>query len=401
MQTYANMTDFEINELQFKRKISISDMLMLKLERPELQRDLNLETVQKIVDYQSKRYSETGSFFFVGDLHVTINVQNGCLYLIDGQHRYYAILQELYKIMPEYIISLNFIKISDIRGDIYPSLEDVFILINKYTPIPKYILDCASSNLINAEGEKCTLSSNSISSKKLELNYYKLIIDQFRTYMKKEYKPYLSEAVRPRDPNISLDKMCDKIMNDSIILFQYIKDGTELFNYMKYINNKIWTKFDPEKKGNKVINKPLYAYVQYILNAENDWTSNIKLIQDFISTMETATTTTETAITAATATTETTATVPDTPVLVESTKRKHIPQKVRQDLWKKYYGENYNALCLICKQQISINIFEAGHIISAADGGGDNIDNLRPICRDCNRSMGTKNMDYYIEKYYS
>jgi hypothetical protein len=238
------MVDFEINELQFKRKISISDMLILNLERPELQRDLNLETVQKIIDYQSKRYSETGSFFFVGDLHVTINVHNNCLYLIDGQHRYYAILQELYKIMPEYIISLNFIKISDVRGDIYPSLEDVFILINKYTPIPKYILDCASAFLPNFASSNAA----SLPQPKPELNYYKLIIDQFRTYMKKEYKSYLSEAVRPRDPNISLDKMCDKIMEDSIILFQYIKDGAELFNYMKYINNTIWVKFDPEKK---------------------------------------------------------------------------------------------------------------------------------------------------------
>jgi hypothetical protein len=207
--------------------------------------------------------------------------------------------------------------------------------------------------------------------------------------------------VRPRDPNISLDKMCDKIMEDSIILFQYIKDGTELFNYMKYINNTIWTKFDPEKKGNKVLNKPLYAYVQYILNAENDWTSNPKLIQDFILTnsaeLNSATNILEpNLVESATNILE--------PNSVESAKkieRKHIPQKIRQDLWKQYYGENYNALCLICKQQISINVFEAGHIISSADGGGDNIDNLRPICRDCNRSMGTTNMDYYIEKYYS
>lgn len=153
-----------------------------------------------------------------------------------------------------------------------------------------------------------------------------------------------------------------------------------------------------KKKGNKVLNKPLYAYVQYILNAENDWTSNPKLIQDFI-----LTNSAELNLTMATPLVADSVTNLVEPNLVESAKkieRKHIPQKIRQDLWKQYYGENYNALCLICKQQISINIFEVGHIVSSADGGGDNIDNLRPICRDCNRSMGTTNMDYYIEKYY-
>jgi len=378
--------DFEINELQFKRKISISDLLQLKLERPELQRDLSLETVQKIIDYQSKRYFETGSFFFIGDLHITININNDCLYLIDGQHRYYAILQELHKIMPEYIISLNFIKISDERSDIYPTLEDVFILINKYTPIPKYILDCASMP---------TSESNS--------NYYKLIIDQFRNYIKKEYKSYLSEAAKPREPNISLDKMCDKIMDDSIILFQYIKDGAELFNYMKYINNTIWIKFDPEKKGNKVLNKPLYAYVQYILNAENDWTSNVKLIQEYKNSIHKENdekTNNEKTNSEKTNSEKANNEHTERKANNGSMERKTIPQKIRQDLWKQYYGENYNSLCLICKQHISTTNFEVGHIISVANGGPDFINNLRPICRDCNRSMGTENMDEYKKKYY-
>jgi 5-methylcytosine-specific restriction endonuclease McrA len=313
--------------------------------------------------------------------------------------------------MPEYIISLNFIKVSDVRGDIYPTIEDVFILINKHTPIPKYILDCANldfaamnaatmnaatmnaatmnaATAMNATATATAMNATTMNAATTTKNYYRLIIDQFRHCVKREYKPYLSDAMRPRDPNISLDKMCDKIMEDSILLFQYIIDGNDLFHYMKFINNTVWIKFDRDKKGNKIAKKPFYAYVQYILTGENDWTSNVKLIQLYKTTCGEKTTPQEGE-----------KTTPQEGEKTDMKDRKHIPQKIRQDLWEQYYGENYNSLCLICKKKISIINFEVGHIISVADGGTDTIDNLKPICRDCNRSMGTTHMDEYIEKY--
>lgn len=33
------------------------------------------------------------------------------------------------------------------------------------------------------------------------------------------------------------------------------------------------------------------------------------------------------------------------------------------------------------------------------NGGEVNIDNLRPICGNCNKSIGTKNMDEFMTKY--
>jgi 5-methylcytosine-specific restriction endonuclease McrA len=43
--------------------------------------------------------------------------------------------------------------------------------------------------------------------------------------------------------------------------------------------------------------------------------------------------------------------------------------------------------------------FHAGHVISEKNGGEINVNNLRPICQNCNSSMGTTNMNDYIEKY--
>jgi len=349
--------DIEINSIQYKKILTLKELLILPIDRPELQRDLNLETVQQIINYQTKRFDEKKSFLFIGDLQVVINIDDNTLYLIDGQHRYYAILKNLCELMPEYTISLNFIRISNKEDDIYPSIEDAFILINKYTPIPKYILDCCDGK---------------------NINYYKLIIDQFKNYVKREYRQYISESKNPRAPNINLDKMCDKIMSDSIILFQYIKDGVELFDYMKYINKNLWIDFDNEKKGNKVIDRPFYAFVQYTLTKENDWTSSIILINKF----------------------KNAAIVSDTTDVVNKIIRKSIPKKIRDDLWIAYCGENYNSLCFVCSDPISVKSFEAGHIIPASEGGSNNIDNLKPICGNCNKSMGVENMIQYKNRYY-
>ena len=34
------------------------------------------------------------------------------------------------------------------------------------------------------------------------------------------------------------------------------------------------------------------------------------------------------------------------------------------------------------------------------NGGEAKVDNIRPICSDCNLSMGSTNMDVFMEKYH-
>ena len=85
----------------------------------------------------------------------------------------------------------------------------------------------------------------------------------------------------------------------------------------------------------------------------------------------------------------------------ESYQRNSIPTSVRKNLWKNYFGDNFTGVCNVCRKEININDFEAGHIISFANGGSDNIDNLVPLCRDCNRSMGKQNLDEFKKEYYN
>ena len=77
----------------------------------------------------------------------------------------------------------------------------------------------------------------------------------------------------------------------------------------------------------------------------------------------------------------------------------------RLAIWYKYIGQEiHQHKCLCCKiATMSQSEFEVGHIVSRANGGDDKPDNKRPICKNCNRSMGTTNMKEYIianEYYY-
>lgn len=79
-------------------------------------------------------------------------------------------------------------------------------------------------------------------------------------------------------------------------------------------------------------------------------------------------------------------------------KRKKIPFGVRENVWKKYNGNKFNAKCYVnfCNQKLTPFNFDVGHNIPHSKGGSDSIDNLRPICRNCNVSMGNA---YTIEEY--
>ncbi len=82
-------------------------------------------------------------------------------------------------------------------------------------------------------------------------------------------------------------------------------------------------------------------------------------------------------------------------------KKKSIPLSLKRNVWNKYIGEAIGkTLCLCCKlTEISQLNFSCGHIISEFNGGKVKLDNLKPICVSCNSSIGTRNMNDFIEEY--
>jgi len=76
-------------------------------------------------------------------------------------------------------------------------------------------------------------------------------------------------------------------------------------------------------------------------------------------------------------------------------------------IWKTTFGETFNAKCKLCRQSdISLEsrsgegAWEVSHIVPFASGGSDDISNLRPLCRKCNRQMGNQSFLTYIAENY-
>jgi len=80
-----------------------------------------------------------------------------------------------------------------------------------------------------------------------------------------------------------------------------------------------------------------------------------------------------------------------------------IPQAMRLAVWNIAFGgpEVGVGACACCERAITQQDFECGHVVSRAVGGSVTLDNLRPVCRACNRSMGKVNMDEFKRQYFS
>ena len=79
-------------------------------------------------------------------------------------------------------------------------------------------------------------------------------------------------------------------------------------------------------------------------------------------------------------------------------KRTAIPKALREEVWRKYIGTQYESKCTIvwCTNKITPFDYEVGHNIPHSKGGTNSVDNLRPICSRCNKSMSD---DYTIDQW--
>ena len=84
-----------------------------------------------------------------------------------------------------------------------------------------------------------------------------------------------------------------------------------------------------------------------------------------------------------------------------SSRRKSCPKAVKEAVWRKYNGNKMNGKCYVCQVKITFTNFEVGHNKPYSKGGEWTVANLRPICRSCNRSMGTMTIEAFKRKYFS
>ena len=69
-----------------------------------------------------------------------------------------------------------------------------------------------------------------------------------------------------------------------------------------------------------------------------------------------------------------------------------IPKRIRELVWTTHNNETFTHKCYVtwCDNNINVFNFQVGHDIPESKGGTLDIDNLKPICGNCNLSMGNR-----------
>jgi hypothetical protein len=90
---------------------------------------------------------------------------------------------------------------------------------------------------------------------------------------------------------------------------------------------------------------------------------------------------------------------PPKPIEKKNNKKQSISSTMKKLVWNMTIGEEIGkSKCVCCKSTyITQMSFHCGHIIAESRGGETIVSNLRPICQNCNSSMGQMNMDDFIK----
>jgi flagellar biosynthesis GTPase FlhF len=78
-------------------------------------------------------------------------------------------------------------------------------------------------------------------------------------------------------------------------------------------------------------------------------------------------------------------------------RKRVIPKALRMKLWEIECGNTLSGLCFTCNRIVKVDDFQAGHIISEANGGLVTLSNLKVVCKPCNTSCGTMDLHCFKE----
>jgi hypothetical protein len=331
-----------IEKFDKKSDVSIDE---IKLNIPDIQRNLNQDVVNNIIEFQTQFYNKNNHYCLNQTISIGINQENGENYLLDGQHRITA-----YKILRnEYPERLMKISVDYFYCKNYNNIEKTYKYINTHSP-------------------------NNITS--LGIDEYK-IINEFEKLFFNDFKHYFKVSSKPYKPNLNMQNIKEHILK--IGLIKYVKNGKEIYDKLQELN-KFYINQDTKKFNDwglsdyhKIIEKiNTYSNKLYLgLYSNNEWIDRLfdhyKLKISFEN-ME----------------------------HISYSKRPKILKKTRELVWERDNGIVLkNGKCYCCKSSIDFNNFECGHVIPVSQGGKSTLDNLRAICCQCNNDMGIMNLNEY------
>ena len=314
---------------------------------PDIQRELDYEWIDKLENNILSGYHKDGYFTFN---RFEIVFLNDVYYLVDGQHRY-VVLNRLLGLYPNIQIEVRVRQVTteDEMNQWFSHLNN-----GRPTKIYKSVAD-------------------------------KLTINLIRKYIAKKFPNFISNSKHPHRPNINLDKMeqrfieCDfiersKLTFDKII--EYINRLNDFYQYTSFNQWKAWNIFDVESIYNQCLKKSPTTPLFFGIYKNYEWIDRILYVSlnegNFSSFKHTMT-----------------------------TKRVSIPNNLRKTVWLKHNDNVIVGSCYCCANELEYDNMECGHKVPLCFGGTTNKENLEPICRSCNSSMGIQDLETFKKKYYT
>lgn len=363
------MSRIKIGNREIK-KILTSQLLQLGVKKPHTQRIIDKTKVKEIVSYQLDQIKKNKIPNFLGIINIHLlspankdqpssSTGKGTYYLVDGQHRYNAIL-DLYN---KYSHDLEVV-VEIVRVESKEELVDNYNLINKNTPLPEF-----------------------------PEHVDKSIPEQATRHFQEKYPEVWTVKSRAKRPNVKFNSFQETLGQVTSKLQGEIDSAVGLIKEIEELNKEI-SLWDREKfKG---VSEPMYQKAKQLdfflglMSYPSKKGEGYEWGELLVNRKKTPPRKEETR--------------PDLSEQKTEVRKKKtpVPKKVKNDSWDIYIGKECGqAYCIVCdRTKIYSNSFQAGHIVSEKHGGKCSIDNIIPVCGGCNQSMGPMNMREYVRQNY-
>lgn len=331
--------------------IVFSRVYQENIRTPECQRIIDHNNLESIIHFQEKMFLKYKTYKFIGS--ITFCLFNGKKYLVDGQHRYHAMKHLYSKYQHDYECSIEYINVTSIG-----QLKEVYEIINKNTPLPE----------LNIEID----------------NEDKSILSETTEWFQKTYPHIWSKTMRARRPFLYFNSFQESL--SFILKHVTIEKSEKLIDILMDYNHRLkdldivnFGKGITSKMYDKAKSWDFYLGL-YTFDMNQDWGYDWarKVVEYHC---------------------------PDLKFKRKTNgmkKKKSISKSLRCKVWSQWIGDTIGQTsCIVCQNnKISMMDFECGHIISEANGGNTDIDNLLPICSVCNKSMGTNHMEDFVSSQF-
>lgn len=338
--------------------ISFKNLFGEKIIKPNEQRLKDPDKIKEIVEYQDKYYKDGKKHFnFQGLINIQCCHEDGYNYLVDGQHRFFS-AEQLYR---QHKYTNEYIDIEVINVETKEELKENYITINKNTPLPEFpetidknIPETVASYFFN-EYPDIWRKSNRPQRPFLNKNHFQEALG----FLTEQLEKKMNIKADIEDIKSLIVEKNNKMSNWPIE--SYKKNIRKMKHLEKYIEKC--------KQNNFYLGMYPHISEEYCY----EWVKDI--IKDI--------------------------TGEELQKKKRIKKKKSIPKTVRDLTWEKYMGNQHETLCYCCRERkIKSTSFHCGHVQAESLGGNISTENLRPICGNCNGSMGTTNMLTFIKKHF-